>query len=111
MESIFTKCEIEILEKKMLGVLGASFTIDPHEIIGRPYRFECADKHHRYVLFGTVQAIKLSDEGSIDLCVSNSRFWGGHLTSINFHEGKWRVYVGGDNTGPSISFEGKFKLL
>ncbi|MBU2081880.1 hypothetical protein KKH14_00370 [Patescibacteria group bacterium] len=67
----------------------AGLPMDPSKIIGQFYKFDS----HRHTLVGTVQAIELSDEGDVNLYVSNPLFWGERLISINYNKGKWAAYV------------------
>ena len=66
---------------------------NPGKIIGRVFRFECEHGSHDRVLIGTIQAIEVSDEGGLDLYVSNPYFWGDQLISIKRGKGKWMAYV------------------
>src|SRR3989338_4790662 len=66
---------------------------DPHDIIGRPYRFGCDFGSHRQILVGTVLAIKFSDEGDLELYVSSPSFWGTSLISIMHNNGEWMAYL------------------
>ncbi len=66
---------------------------NPSKIIGRMYRFDCEHGSHNRVLFGTIRAIEVSDEGGLDLYVSNPYFWGDRLISIKRANGKWMAYV------------------
>ena len=71
----------------------AGLPLAPSEIVGRLYRFGCKHGSHHHILAGTIQAIEVSVEGGLDLCVSNSRFWGNRLISIKHSNGKWMAYV------------------
>ncbi len=66
---------------------------NPSKIIGRLYRFDCEHGSHDHVLIGTIQAIEVSDEGGLDLYVSNPYFWGDQLISIKRGKGKWMAYI------------------
>lgn len=78
------------LESELLAV---GLPTDLHQIIGRLYRFRCEHGSHDHTLVGTVQAVEISDEGGLDLYVSNPRFWGKRLISIKHSNGRWMVYV------------------
>ena len=71
----------------------AGLPSDPSQIVGHLYRFGCEHGSHHHILAGTIQAIEVSDEGGLDLYVSNPRFWGERLISINHSNGKWMAYV------------------
>lgn len=111
----------------------ASLPSIPSEVVGRLYRFGCEHGSHHHIFSGTIQAIEVSDEGGLDLYVTNPRFWGKRLISIKHSNGKWMAYVDvkprerNDETLERISekehermiaediaakfFEGEFKLL
>jgi len=74
-------------------LLAAGLPAYPHNILGRPYRFGCDFGSHRQILVGTVLAIKLSDEGALELHVSNPSFWGTSLISIMHNNGEWMAYL------------------
>lgn len=68
----------------------------PHTLsaaIGRLYRFVSVHGSHHHTLSGTILAIEVSDEGGLDLYVSNPRFWGERLISIKYCNGKWMAYI------------------
>ena len=65
----------------------------PSEVVGRLYRFGCEHGSHHHILSGTIQASEVSDEGGLDLYVTNPRFWGKRLISIKNSNGKWMAYV------------------
>jgi hypothetical protein len=71
----------------------AGLSPDPRQVIGRFYRFGCEHGSHHQILFGTIQAVQVSDEGGLDLYVSNPRFWGMKLMSLKHSNGKWMAYV------------------
>jgi hypothetical protein len=87
----------------------AGLPTDMKQIIGRPYRFGCEFGSHHQILMGTVTAIRISDEGGIDLYVSNPVFRGGSVISINYDGSEWSVSV--DTGELRKTFEGEFKLL
>lgn len=62
-------------------------------VIGRLYKFVAIHGSHHHALSGTIQAIEVSDEGGLDLYVSNPRFWGERLISIKYCNGKWMAYI------------------
>lgn len=72
---------------------GASLPTDPHRIVGRLYWFGCEYGSHHHVLVGTVQAVEISDEGGLNLYVSNPRFGGRRLISITYADYAWMAYV------------------
>jgi hypothetical protein len=61
--------------------------------IGRSYRFGCVHGSHHHILTGRILAIEISDEGSLDLYVTNPRLWGLKLISIRYDNSKWMAYV------------------
>ena len=67
----------------------ANLPMNPCKIIGQFYKF---DSHH-HTLVGTIQAIEVSDEGDINLYVSNPLFWDAQLISIKHNNGKWVAHV------------------
>ena len=71
----------------------AGLPLAPSKIVGRPYRFGCEHGSHHHILAGTIQAIEVSDEGGLNLYVSNPRFWGERLISMKHSSGKWMAYV------------------
>src|SRR3989338_9144686 len=54
--------------------LGAEFSVDPHEIIGRNYRFTSESFGSYYVLTGVIRdiAVSISNETRLTLFVSNA---------------------------------------
>jgi hypothetical protein len=68
----------------------AGFSADP---IGRKYRFGCEHGSHHHILVGTILSVEVSDEGGLDLYVTNPRFWGQRLISIKHNDGRWMAYV------------------
>lgn len=91
----------------------AGLPIDSKKIIGQMYRFECEHGSHHHILVGIIKAIEISDEGGLDLYVTNPRFWGRNLISIMYDNGKWMVYIDyHDEPGQKkTTFEGNFHLL
>ena len=86
--------QIQKLESKLQNELReAGLPLAPSKIVGRLYRFRCEHGSHYHILAGTIQAIEVSDEGGLDLYVSNPRFWGERLISIMHSNGKWMAYV------------------
>jgi hypothetical protein len=71
----------------------ANLPVVPSEVVGRVYQFGCENGSHHHILSGTIQAIEVSDEGGLDLYVTNPRLWGNRLISIKFSNGKWKAYV------------------
>ena len=98
------------LETELLEV---GLPTDPRQIVGRLYRFGCEHGSHHHILVGTVQAIEVSDEGGLNLYVSNPRFWGMRLISIEYGDGTWYAYVDreGELSLKIRFFEGEFQLL
>jgi hypothetical protein len=88
---------------------------DPRKIIGRLYQFGCEHGSHHHILVGTVVAIEISDEGGLQLYVSNPRFWGSQLRSLIYANRKWLARIEQDEEGKRLkersTFEGEFKLL
>lgn len=91
----------------------AGLPADPSEVVGRPYRFGCKHGSHHHILYGKIQAIEVSDEGGLDLYVTNPRFWGGRLISFKQHgNGKWAAYVDWDDNTTNKSFvAGELELI
>jgi hypothetical protein len=87
----------------------AGLPTDMKQIIGRPYLFGCEFGSHHQILMGTVTAIRISDEGGLDLYVSNPVFRGRPIISITYDKGEWFVFV--DRGELRETFEGEFKLL
>ena len=71
----------------------AGLPSDPSQIVGHLYRFGCEHGSHHHILAGTIQAIEVSDEGGLDLYVTNPSFWGERLISIKRSNGKWMACV------------------
>ena len=71
----------------------AGLPTNPRQIVGQLYQFGCEHGSHHHVLVGTVLAIEISDEGGLELHVSNPRFWGKKLISIIHSNSKWMVFV------------------
>ncbi len=93
----------------------AGLPTNPRQVVGRHYRFGCEHGSHNHIFVGTIQAIEVSDEGGLDLYVSNPRFRGGRLISIKRSNGRWVAYVDikpheGELFEGSY-FEGEFRLL
>ena len=70
----------------------AGLPSDPSQIVGHLYWFGCEHGSHHHILSGTIQAIEVSDEGGLDLYITNPRFWGERLISIKYSN-KWMAYV------------------
>lgn len=68
----------------------AGLPTDPKEIVGRLYRFGCEHGSHHQILCGTICGIEVSDEGGLELHVTNPRFWGAPLISIMYGEASHR---------------------
>lgn len=87
----------------------AGLPSDPREIKGRDYMFRAEHGSHNEILYGTVKALGISDEGGLDIYVSNPRFYGMRLISIK-HTGKneWSAFI--DSAGRKL-FKGDFSLL
>lgn len=87
----------------------------PQEFIGHHYRFTCEHGSHFHVLCGTVLAIEFSDEGGLQLYVSNPRFWGAELISIvgNDNNNCWEALVKTDGEDDSSRrfFRGELEIL
>jgi len=66
---------------------------EPHELIGRSYRFYSEHGSHHEDLCGIIQAVGSSDEGGLALYVSPGWFWGMPLLSLNYIDGRWSAYV------------------
>lgn len=98
-----------VLENKLAE---AGLPIDPSEVVGGLYRFECEQGLVHHVLCGTIQAIEFSHkEGGLMLYVSNPRFWGCQLIGIKYCDGKWKamIVIHGENASDQIEyFEGMF---
>lgn len=80
-------------EELELVLREANLPTDVQKIIGRQYRFGCEHGSHHHILSGVIQAVEVSDEGGLDLYVSNPRFWGERLVSIKYSNGRWTAYV------------------
>ena len=87
------KMDFDLMLKLALTEAGIWVYPHPHRIIGRAFRFDCRHGSHHEILVGTIVAIKISDEGGLDLFVSSPRFWGKPLISIKRSNGKWMAYV------------------
>ncbi len=66
---------------------------NPREIIGRMYRFECQHGSHHHILVGTITAIYISDEGGLNLHVTNTEIWGQKIRSIIRVANKWALFI------------------
>ena len=58
----------------------------PDDLVGRKYCFVAEYGSHHQVLLGTILGLELSDEGGLELIVSNPRFGGAQLLSLSFDE-------------------------
>lgn len=63
------------------------------DIIGRTYIFACERGSHHHVLSGTITAMKISDEGGLDLFVTNPSIWGTRLISLRFIIERWAAFI------------------
>ncbi len=87
--SITTNFQKELKEQ----LKESGLPIDPKKIIGRLYRFESEHGSHHDILVGTIQAIGVTDEGGLDVYVSNPRFFGARLISIKYSNDRWLAYI------------------
>ena len=88
---------------------------EPRKLIGLHYRFGCEHGSHHSILVGTIQAIEVSDEGGLELYVSNPLFWGEQLVSINYSGGKWLAHtistMGVTGSKNSRYYKGEFEFI
>ncbi len=66
------------------------------KVIKRMYFFVCEHGSHQHILVGTIIAIKISDEGGLDLYVTSPEIWGQKIKSIKKTDKGWAVYVSQD---------------
>lgn len=60
--------------------------------VGRVYRFACEHGSHYHVLEGKIVGIQLSDEGGLQLEVSNRTMWGRPIDCLMFQkESGWMI--------------------
>ena len=71
----------------------AGLPTNPAEVMSQIYRFGCEHGSHHQILVGTVLAIEISDEGSLELHVSNPTFWNQRLISLMYGNSGWMAYV------------------
>ncbi len=87
----------------------AGLTLD---IIGRRFRFGCIHGSHHQILVGTIEALRISDEGGFELQVSNRLFWGTSLLGIYWNPDNcnWTARV--DAEDPNFRyFPGDLRVL
>jgi len=76
--------------------LGAEFSVDPHEIIGRNYRFTSELFGSCYVLTGVIRdiAVSISNETRLTLFVSNATFRERPLKGIEYNSSDgWKAII------------------
>ena len=78
---------------------------DVEKIIGKKYLFECYHGSHHTILAGVVMGIEASDEGGLQLIVSNPTFWGKRLISIMHTNVGWSAYIDIKDEMPQYSDE------
>jgi hypothetical protein len=72
---------------------GANLSLSLKNVIGKVFQFH-AKGSPRCVIAGTIQAIDISsDDGYIQLCVSNRRFRGDIVRSIVHVNGVWEIWL------------------
>jgi len=97
------ECELE----RVLGEAGLG--TEPHDVVGRFFQFGWRSGSYHEVLFGTIQALSISDEGGLCLSVSNHRFRGSALLGILYSNDKWYALLDKKEAEPHL-FEGEFYL-
>ena len=106
--SITTGYDRELMEQ----LVEAGLPSKPSKLIGRPYRFGYESGSHLQILVGTITGIMISDEGGLELEVSNLTFTGQKLLGImrDQDRGKWMAHVDAQQVEDRF-FPGRFDLL
>ena len=73
----------------------AGLPMDVEWIIGRIYRFGCEHGSHHHILVGTITAIEISDEGGLELHISNPKVWGKLIKSLRHTKDGWALSLEG----------------
>ncbi len=82
----------------------AGLSPHPKYLIGRMFRFASQFGSHHQILVGTITALNVSDEGGLELIVSNTRFWEAPLVSIRKVEEVWGAYAPDTKSAGSNGF-------
>lgn len=83
------------------------------EMIGMKYLFGCEHGSHHHVLVGTITAVQLSDEGGLDLHISNPTIFGCKIKSLKWLDNSksWAAFLDEERLEDRFLYGQELKLF